>query len=66
MVLTSKGVAGALICCGSGLIGMETPEGSAVLNSEVFRQTFVLVVTRASVSLHNLKLIAQPMSSLPY
>lgn len=66
MILDSDGVAGALICYSSGLIGIETPEDSAILNSKVFWQTFVLIITRASVSLYNLKLIAQPTSSLPY
>lgn len=36
MILDSDGVAGALICYSSGLIGIETPEDSAILNSKVF------------------------------
>lgn len=44
----------------------KTPEDSEILNSEVFWQTFVLIIIRVSVSLYNLKLIAQPKSSLPY
>lgn len=36
MILDSEGVGEALICCGSGLIGIKTLEDSEVLNSEVF------------------------------
>lgn len=66
VILDSEGVAEVLICGSSGLIGIKALEDSEILNSEVFWQTFVLIITRASVSLYNLKLIAQPTSSLPY
>lgn len=66
VILDSEGVAEALICFSSGLIGIKTPEDSKTLNSEVHWQTFVLIITRAGVSLYNLELIAQPTCSLPY